>query len=141
MKETYFERKQLIQRPTRVTNEVKSMIDLIFVDMSYISESGVLLDMIADHFPIYLVMKKTRNLKAHKFMKGRTYKSYHPDIFQEMLINDCNWVRFWAVVEDLNIMWEIMLEIIFFFFFFIAVILLNLHRDLPVRVLVNIITR
>ena len=103
---------QLIQRPTRVTNKVKSMIDLIFVDMSYISESGVLLDMIADQFPIYLIKKKTKNLKAHKFMKGRTYKRYHPEIFQEMLINDCNWVRFWAVVEDPNIMWEIMLEII-----------------------------
>ena len=72
------------------------MIDLIFVDISYVSESGVLLDMIADHFPIYLIKKKQRNLKAHKFIKGRTYKRYHTEIFQEM--NDPR--KFWRAVNS-----------------------------------------
>ena len=70
------------------------MIDLIFVDISYILESCVLLD--ADHFPIYLIKKKQRNLKAHKFIKGRIYKRYHTEIFQEM--NDPR--KFWRVVNS-----------------------------------------
>ena len=81
-----FERKhnlvQLIKEPTRVTNRVKSMIDLMFIDMNHVTESGVIPYMIADHFPTYFVKKKPRNVKSCFLTKGGTYKHYSAGAIQ-----------------------------------------------------------
>ena len=65
-----YQLKQFITKPTRVTNKVKSTIDLILSNMNKVSEAGVLPDMIADHFPIYIVKKKERNDKQFVYTFG-----------------------------------------------------------------------
>ena len=57
---------QLIKSPTRITNKVKSTIDLIFTDINYVQDSGVLPLTISDHLPIYIIRKKEKNIKTSK---------------------------------------------------------------------------
>ena len=49
--------KQYIKNPTRITNKVKSPIDLIFSNMDCIAEVGVLNNQISDHQPIFIRRK------------------------------------------------------------------------------------
>ena len=110
--ERKFHLKQYIKNPTRVTNTVKSTIDLIFSNMSMVSESGVLNDMIADHFPIYIVKKKDRNDKGFTYSFGRSYKNYNKDIFQELIRSNMSWRSFWIKTNSPDELWDIMLTII-----------------------------
>ena len=111
-----FERKamlsQLIHNSTRITNRVKSTIDLIFTDMTYISESGILPISISDHLPVYLIKKKSRPVKSFRKIKGRSYKNYDKDLFGELLMLDKGWGEFWHAGNTPNILWDIMLKII-----------------------------
>ena len=111
-----FERKhvliQIINSPTRITNKVKSTIDLVLTDMSFISESGVLPVAISDHLPIYLIKKKTRPIKTFDLIKGRSYKRYNKDIFVNLIKTDGRWAEFWIPHLDPNKLWDIMLDII-----------------------------
>ena len=104
--------KQYINKPTRVTNTVKSTIDLVFSDMSMVSESGVLGNMIADHFPIYIVKKKERNDKRYTYCFGRSYKNYNKIVFQDLITNDMRWRSFWIKTNSPDDLWDIMLAII-----------------------------
>ena len=51
---------QLIQHkiPTRITNRVKSTIDLIFSNMKYVTNAGVLHNEISDLLPVFLIKRK-----------------------------------------------------------------------------------
>ena len=51
--------KQYIKNPTRITYKIRSTIDLIFSNMNYIAEVGVLKKQISDHQPIFIRRKKT----------------------------------------------------------------------------------
>lgn len=54
---------QLIKVTTRRTVSQESLIDLIFTNVRFVMESGVLEMSLSDHFPIYLIKKKARNGK------------------------------------------------------------------------------
>ena len=110
--ERSYQLKQYILNPTRVTNKVKSTIDLVLSNMSMISDSGVLSHMIADHFPIYVLKKKVRNDKSFVYSFGRSYKNYNKEIFQNLIQTNIKWRSFWNKTNDPNILWEIMLSII-----------------------------
>ena len=111
-----FERKynlvQLIKEPTRVTNRVKSMIDLIFVNMNHVIATGVIPNMIADHFPTYFIKKKHRNSKSSFVTKGRMYKHCNAEAIQALVLADNRWYNFWQLSHDTTDMWRIMLETI-----------------------------
>ena len=111
-----FERKhiitQIINSPTRITNRVKSTIDLIMTDMLYVSESGVLPVAISDHLPIYLIKKKDRPIKTFSQIKGRTYKKYNKDILVNLIKTNGRWAEFWNPSHDPTQLWDIMLSII-----------------------------
>ena len=111
-----FERKsmlmQLIHSPTRITNIIKSTIDLIFTDMSHISESGVLPISISDHLPIYVIKKKSRPSKSFHVTEGRSYKNYNKEQFIELIMMDGRWENYWRPGNDPNTLWDIMLNII-----------------------------
>ena len=110
--ERKFQLKQYITKPTRVTNSVKSTIDLIFSNITMVNESGVLQHMIADHFPIYLVKKKPRNDKAFTYSFGRSFKNYNVNDLQALITTNIKWRSFWNKTNDPNTLWEVMLHII-----------------------------
>ena len=104
--------KQYIKKPTRITNKVKSTIDLIFSNMNFIEESGVLLDEISDHLPIFIRRKKGRERKSFTHIRGRSMKNYDKTLFQSVLVADKQWKLFWDAKPDVNILWDILLNII-----------------------------
>ena len=110
--ERKFHLKQYIKDPTRVTNTVKSTIDLIFSDMTMVADSGVMSNMIADHFPIYIVKKKERNDKRFAHSLGRSYKNYNTVVLQDLIVSNTTWRSFWNKTNTPDDLWEIMLAII-----------------------------
>ena len=104
--------RQYIKTPTRITNRVKSTIDLIFSNMNFIAEVGVLKNQISDHQPIFIRRKKTREPKAFSTIWGRTMKDYNPGLFQSVILDDGRWQSFWNVNNTVNTQWDIMHEII-----------------------------
>ena len=58
----------LITRPTRITRDTKTLIDNIFTtDLNSHKQSGILINDISDHLPVYVVTRYTlyseRNIK------------------------------------------------------------------------------
>ena len=52
--------RQVIEETTRNTDKSKTLMDLIFTNSKYVSESGTINTIISDHQPIFVVKKKTR---------------------------------------------------------------------------------
>lgn len=50
----------VIQEPTRVTLQKSTLIDLCLTNMKNMSHSGVVYYFLSDHFPIFVVKKKTK---------------------------------------------------------------------------------
>ena len=104
--------KQYIKKPTRITNKVRSTIDLIFSNMNFVAEAGVLASQISDHQPIFIRRKKSRELKSFTTIWGRSMKNYNKDHFQNVILDDDRWRNFWCGDNDVNTLWSIMHEII-----------------------------
>ena len=103
--------KQIICDFTRITSSSKSMIDLIFTNMSSITESGVLLYNISDHQPIYIIKKKLNVPRKYEYIECRTYKHYSVEALQECIGRDIRWAHFWKENVSVDEMWKIMYEI------------------------------
>ena len=85
--------KQLIDEPTRYSNEKNSGIDLIFTNSDIISKSGVTNVNLSDHQMILLTRKKAKSRKQRCSFEGRSYRHYNKEIFQEQIEN-ANWHEF-----------------------------------------------
>ena len=105
---------QLIKRPTRVTNKTKSILDLIFTNISHelINSSGVIEIAISDHMPIYLNKKAKRNKHPKSVIMTRNYSNYSKEIFRNTLFDNNGWVDFWSTYRDPNRLWSILSSII-----------------------------
>ena len=68
--------KQLFNSVTHLTGFGCTCIDLVFTNAEFIKSSGVLNDVISDHFPIYVCVKKPRELQATSLIYGHTYVNY-----------------------------------------------------------------
>ena len=68
--------RQLIKDATHLTGFTKSCIDLMFTNACFVSNSGVLDDVISDHFPIFACIKKKREIKTCTWIRARTYTAY-----------------------------------------------------------------
>ena len=99
---------QRITTCTRLTGFGGSCIDLIFTNVQHITHSGVLDDIMSDHFPIYLCIKKEREIHLWKQVLGRTYAAYSKEAFQVLLSND-NWTDCFNETNP-NILWEIIVN-------------------------------
>ena len=104
--------KQYIKTPTRITNRIKSTIDLIFSNMNFVAESGVLSNQISDHQPIFIRRKKLRESKTFSTIYGRTMRNYNRDHFQSVILDDNRWRDFWYGDNDVNTLWSIVHYII-----------------------------
>ena len=87
---------QLINAPTRVTDQSQTMIDLIFVNNEHrIIDSGVIPMPLSDHFLVYCTLKTGVRKAVPKVIEYRSYKYFNADSF----LNDLEHVP-WHVVED-----------------------------------------
>ena len=104
--------RQHINGPTRLTGFSRSCIDLAIsnVPINLIVSSGTLVDIISDHMPIYICIKKQRNTAKFQKIKGRTYRNYNKDILQALITND-NWDRFFELYNPTDL-WNFILKII-----------------------------
>ena len=104
--------RQLIKAHTRITNRSKSLIDLIFTNIRYISKSGTLSEPVADHLPIYMVKKRPRDNHTKCVIYKRDFKHYRTEDFTVILSADWEWNSFWLVKNDPNKLWDVMVRIL-----------------------------
>ena len=97
---------QLINSPTRVTNNSSSLIDHIYTnDTRKISQSGVIESGISDHFITYCTRKIVRGqIGKHNTVKIRPMKDYSKESFIDLL-NECDWDLV-CQSRDVNEAWE-----------------------------------
>ena len=100
--------KQLIHEHTRLSNRGGSCIDWIITDCSYVKASGLLDELLSDHFSIYVVRKKEREHVCKKWKKIRVTKNYDKDVLTTLL-NEYDWTAFFTL-HDVDVMWDIMLS-------------------------------
>ena len=105
---------QLIESPTRSVFRdgiiTENRIDLIFSNSEHVADSKTLDFNISDHLGIMVTRKKTP-VKVHKIdFKGRSYKNYTKEVFQENLLNS-NWEDFFNN-DDPNWLWDFMYKTI-----------------------------
>ena len=103
--------KQLIHQPTRLNYRGGTCIDWIITSSEYISQSGVLDDLLSDHFPIYTVRKKERE-HVHKIEKRvRVYKKFDAQVFENLLVHDIDWNVFYAE-DNPDVLWDTVINCI-----------------------------
>lgn len=95
-----FNLENLINLPTRVTENTSTCIDLILTNHSEkISQSGVISLGMSDHSLVYAVRKLRRpGTSESKYISTRSYKSFDQSAF----LNDISEVR-WPIIDDINI--------------------------------------
>ena len=97
--------KQLIRETTRYGAK-NSCIDLIFTNSDYISKSGTLDLNFSDHQAVYVTRKKNKIINKKITFKGRSYKNYNKDLFQDRLMEE-NWRSFFES-DNPNKCWDIL---------------------------------
>ena len=104
--------KQHISVPTRLTGFSRSCIDLIVsnVSESFVLASGSLVDVISDHLPIFICIKKQRNISTFQKIKGRTYKNYNKIMLQTLIKNE-NWDLYYVLENPIDL-WNFILKTI-----------------------------
>ena len=80
--------------------------------MNYIAETGILMNQISDHLPIFIRRKKEREKKSFSKVWGRSMKEYDVTLFQSVIVANYKWRLFWDVGGDVNVLWDIMINII-----------------------------
>lgn len=97
--------KQLITEYTRVTSNSETCIDLIFTDIPSVFSSGAIEFSISDHFPVYLIKKKTRNEKNCHSIRCRSFKNFNLEAFcTDLMEFDFDL----SPTEDVNDLWNLM---------------------------------
>ena len=106
--------RQLMVTPTRISFRdgviKESLIDLLFTNSDYISDSKTLNFNISDHLGIVATRKKSTIKPIKIDFKGRSYRNYDKVVFQEGLIN-AEWDPFYAN-DDPNLLWDYMYDTI-----------------------------
>ena len=100
---------QKINTPTRhAKNSTSSLIDHIYTNSKTITESGNITLNISDHDLVYIVRKKARPANVKLAFKGRSYRNYDQELFQENLAN-LDWENLYEC-NDVDQAWNILLE-------------------------------
>ena len=102
--------KQLITTPTRYSfrNGVakNSKIDLIFSNSDFIAHTSTLDLNIGDHLAVLVTCKKTAVKHEKVEFRGRSYRNYVREEFQNKLVNE-NWEPYYEC-NDSDVLWDIM---------------------------------
>jgi len=82
---------QLIQKPTRITDSTKTLIDIIMSNCSSnISAAEVITTLIGDHDMVVCTRKLNNKKHQPKIIKFRNYKNYCPNAMCDE-INNIDW--------------------------------------------------
>ena len=101
---------QVIKGNTRITEGSKSLIDLIFTDITHMQNAGVLQISISDHQPVFITKKKDRELDESFYT---SYTMYDRNAYQYDIVNHDVWTMFWQNLhKDVDLLWEYMLHAI-----------------------------
>ena len=87
--------RQLILEPTRLTNRGGSCIDWIIINSEYVNNSGVMDELLSDHFPVFVVRKKSREIVKKIKKQVIIFKNFNEDIFKA-LYAEIDWNIFFA---------------------------------------------
>ena len=98
--------KQLITAHTRLTNRGGTCIDWIITDCPYVKNSGILEELLSDHFSIFAIRKKNREKITKKWKNIRIHKNYDEDVFCTLLANK-DWTQYYNT-RDVDALWYIM---------------------------------
>ena len=80
---TAFGLKQLVTKPTRITENSSTLIDVVLTNTpENISQCDPLLSSLSDHEMIGFIRKKVVMKYAPKRITSRNYKNYNPEIIQ-----------------------------------------------------------
>ena len=96
--------KQLIQNITRPSKSSGTCIDWIITNSLYVKNYGVADDFISDHFTIYCIRKKTREMHNYIRRTVRDMSNYDENVFSDILHN-LNW-DFVRESEDMEYIWS-----------------------------------
>ena len=104
--------KQYISVPTRLSGFSRSCIDLIVSNISenLVVSSGTLVDAISDHLPVFMCIKKQRNISEFQKIKGRTYRNYDKTTLQN-LVKNTDWDDFYELENPIDL-WNFILKTI-----------------------------
>ena len=100
--------RQLVQSATHLTAFSASCIDLIFTNAQFVVSTGVLTDVISDHFPIYACVKKKRERRTYTTVLGRSYTKYDKQTFKDLLTTS-DWTSVYNETDP-NIIWDLILD-------------------------------
>lgn len=94
---------QIIKSYTRVCESSQSCIDLMFTNINFISEAGVINLHLSDHKPIFLIKKKGRNEAKPIKLKTRGTIFDYDLLENELKAVDWSYV---AMVQNPSILWD-----------------------------------
>ena len=101
--------RQVIKEPTRVSfrDGVRkdSLLDLIFTNSDVIKEASTLDLNISNHLAVFASRKKVSAKKERVEFRGRSYRDYNRDVFQDRL-REYDWENFF-VSRDPDTLWGI----------------------------------
>ena len=86
---------------TRPNRKGGSCIDLIVTNSRFVMTSGILDDVISDHYTIYCIRKKARESNEIVYKTVRDYSGFDKDIFIQLLSN-LNWHEFDQCWQNLS---------------------------------------
>ena len=102
---------QLISEVTRPKSS--SLLDHIYINgrIHNVAASGTIDYHIADHTPLYILIKCIRNKIKKKTVKARSYKNYDYILYRNMLY-DHDWNDV-ICIDDPDVMWTAILDILY----------------------------
>ena len=100
--------KQLIDAVTRPNKKNGSCIDWIITDSYFVKDSGILDDLVSDHYSVYCVRKKVKEHISMTVRNVRDYSAFDKNNY-EVLLSNSDWSVF-DRTEVPEIQWEIMLR-------------------------------
>ncbi len=106
---------QLIDLPTRVTAQSKTLIDLFYTSKyELFNESGVIQTSLSDHYMIYAIRRAKPMKGQHKTINYRSFKDFDEDNFISDL-SDLPWddiERIDNVDEALNVWYSMLFDVV-----------------------------
>ena len=97
---------QFIKNVTRHGNTKNSTIDLIFTNSKYIANSGVLNLNLSDHEMVFISKKRRKDPKIQTSFRGRSYRYYNKNDFQQSLVN-LDWSDYFSSTSS-DKAWELL---------------------------------
>ena len=102
-----------IQFPTHYSNNKNSCIDQILSNSNFIESGGVENLNISDHQMVFIIRKKVKKVKDKITFKGRSYRNYDHNLFQNQLRNH-DWGQLFEE-KCPNKIWTILIDTIHYY--------------------------